>query len=68
MIDDKCSLALVVMAVNTNHSSWACIFQSCTEIEHKKKYKMPIILLVTQSLHACRMRASFDVAADKIHV
>ena len=31
---------------------------SCTEIEHKKKYKMPIILFVTQNLQAWTARES----------
>ena len=31
---------------------------SCAEIEHKEMYKMPIILLVTQNLHAWTARES----------
>jgi hypothetical protein len=39
---------------------------SCTEIEQKKKYRMPIILLVTQILRAWTVRQSLNVTADKI--
>jgi hypothetical protein len=38
---------------------------SCTEIEQKKKYRMPIILLVTQNLHAWTVRESLMLQLTK---
>jgi len=39
---------------------------SCTGIEHKKMYKMPIILLVTQNSHAWTSRESLMLQLVKL--